>query len=72
MMKYMWSYAKFETILFLLLAASGLSAAGQQKVSVGFYNTENLFDTIPSTFYDDKDFTPSGRNRWNSERMTES
>lgn len=68
MRKYMWSYAKFEIILFLLLAASGLSAAGQQKVSVGFYNTENLFDTIPSPFYDDKDFTPSGRNQWNGER----
>ena len=39
-----------------------------QRCSVAFYNVENLFDTIPSLFYDDSDFTPKGKYRWNTER----
>ena len=46
----------------------GPQVSAQARVSVGFYNTENLFDTIPSPFHDDADFTPEGRYRWNSER----
>ena len=41
---------------------------GREAVTVGFYNVENLYDTIPSPFYDDSDYTPRGRNRWDSER----
>lgn len=37
-------------------------------VSLGFWNVENFFDTIPSLFYDDKDYTPGGRQAWNTER----
>lgn len=55
-------------IILLLFCAGCLSVFGQQRVSVGFYNVENLFDTIPSRFYDDRDFTPKGRNGWDSER----
>ena len=39
-----------------------------QRCSVAFYNVENLFDTIPSLFYDDSNFTPQGKYRWNTER----
>jgi len=31
---------------------------------VGFYNVENLFDTIDSPLRKDDDFTPQGRNKW--------
>lgn len=58
--------------LLLLLVVTLLSThtlhAQYDKVSVGFYNTENLFDTIPSPFYDDHEFTPQSRRHWNSER----
>ncbi|GHV02629.1 endonuclease [Bacteroidia bacterium] len=37
-------------------------------MAVGFYNVENFYDTIPSLFYDDRDYTPKGRNHWNAER----
>ncbi|MBO5758695.1 MAG: endonuclease/exonuclease/phosphatase family protein [Rikenellaceae bacterium] len=49
----------------VLLTLHGLYA---QRCSVAFYNVENLFDTIPSLFYDDSDFTPKGKYRWNTER----
>ncbi len=31
-------------------------------------NTENLYDTLPSPFGGDKEFTPEGANHWNRER----
>ena len=37
-------------------------------MSVAFYNVENLYDTVPSAFYDDRDYTPSGRMSWGEER----
>lgn len=51
----------------LLLSAPGRVAA-QQRASVGFWNVENLYDTIPSLFYDDMSYTPGGRLAWNTER----
>ncbi len=36
--------------------------------TVGAYNVENLYDTIPSLFYDDSDYTPSGRLGWGTQR----
>jgi endonuclease/exonuclease/phosphatase family metal-dependent hydrolase len=35
---------------------------------VAFWNVENLFDTIPSPFGGDREFTPEGVNSWNTER----
>jgi len=36
--------------------------------TIGFYNLENLFDTIDDPATLDDDFTPSGKNVWTSER----
>ncbi len=49
-------------------------AGGQRdffSVCIGFYNVENLFDTINDPEIRDDDFTPSGVNRWTSERYWE-
>ncbi len=41
----------------------------QAKVGcIGFYNIENLFDTILQDNFLGDEFTPEGKNRWNSER----
>ncbi|GAB4376418.1 MAG: endonuclease [Salibacteraceae bacterium] len=37
---------------------------------VGFYNLENLFDTIDAPGVADEDFTPAGKLQYNTERMT--
>lgn len=58
------------TILFLFMLLILLPATAQGKVCVAFWNVENLHDTIPSKFYDDRDFTPAGKYKWNTERYT--
>ncbi len=40
-------------------------------VAVGFYNVENLFDTIRDYRINDVEFTPQGSNRWTSARYFE-
>ncbi len=41
------------------------------SVSIGFYNVENLFDTINDPTIRDDDWTPQGSNRWNTKRYNE-
>lgn len=48
--------------------AASLPSAAQECVSLAFYNVENLYDTVPSVFYDDRDYTPGGRMGWGGER----
>ncbi len=39
-----------------------------QAAIVGFYNLENLFDTIDDAAINDEEFLPDGANRWDSEK----
>lgn len=39
-----------------------------KKITVAFYNTENLFDTIDAPYGGDDDFAPKGKNAWTPER----
>ncbi len=39
-----------------------------QMALVGFYNLENLFDTIDNPDIRDEEFLPNGSNRWNTEK----
>jgi hypothetical protein len=66
---------KNNLILFLfisLLASQPVlaqkNAKDYQIVSVGFYNFENLFDTLDSYDTNDTEFTPQGSNRYTYER----
>jgi len=48
-----------------LLPATGLGQKQSYKVVViGFYNLENLFDTIDNPVVDDNEFTPNGPRRY--------
>ncbi|SEC33021.1 Endonuclease/Exonuclease/phosphatase family protein [Tenacibaculum sp. MAR_2009_124] len=40
----------------------------KNTLTVGFYNVENLFDTIKDSGKDDGDFTPSGKFKWNKSK----
>ena len=57
-------------ILALILSTIAELATAQQSelLGVGFYDVEKLYDTIPSRFYNDKDYTPGGRLKWDSSR----
>lgn len=52
-------------VLFFLLIAP-LTSCGQGKKSyvIGFYNLENLFDTIHDKGKNDNEFLPDGANQW--------
>lgn len=59
------------TSLFLGLASLGLYAQEKQAYKVGlvgFYNLENLFDTINDPNTNDGEFTPGGANQWSTEK----
>ncbi len=43
----------------------------QQLGLIGFYNVENLFDTIDSPNTNDIEFTPGGSNAWTGKRYAE-
>lgn len=54
---------------FVFFYAENTCAQGKKQYKVGciaFYNQENLFDTIPGD--NDKEFTPDGLNKWNTEK----
>ncbi len=61
-------------VLFLPFVLRAAKADDQREfvaVAVGFYNVENLFDTINDPNIRDDDWTPQGSNRWNTERYFE-
>lgn len=63
----------FKTILILSLLAAGASEldaqSKQYRVScIGFYNLENLFDTIDTPDVRDTEFTPEGDKVWTSKK----
>jgi endonuclease/exonuclease/phosphatase family metal-dependent hydrolase len=65
------SMKKSFPIALLLVLPCLLNAqkADEYKVaSIGFYNLENLFDTIDSPTTNDADFLPGGRLTWNTEK----
>lgn len=54
-----------------ILAAAVLAALGsaaQRPVGIAYYDLDHLYDTVPALFYDDGDYTPEGRLKWNGER----
>ena len=58
-------------ILALALQINHVSAQEQQAYKVGlvgFYNLENLFDTIDDPNKNDEEFLPQGGNQWNTEK----
>ena len=52
-------------LITLVLTPSG-AYAREDAVTFGFYNLENLFDTINEPGRYDDDFTPRGRNKWDT------
>lgn len=57
----------------VLLTSYSFGQTGQklQVASVGFYNVENLFDTINQPKVRDGEYTPEGRGNWTSEKYND-
>ena len=58
-------------VLAFCLGLTDVSAQEQQAYKVGlvgFYNLENLFDTIDDPLKQDEEFLPQGVNQWNTEK----
>ncbi len=75
-MRFFRTAGSFVLCVVLLAVAVHFACAQNDKrsfigVGVGFYNVENLFDTINNPNIRDDDFTPEGSNRWNTERYLE-
>lgn len=58
----------FLLLIFLSGALSAQPGKNYKVASIGFYNLENLFDTIDSPTTNDADFLPQGRLLWNTEK----
>lgn len=59
------------TIVILSIIASLFSTTpllAQRHTSFGYYDVDKFYDTKPSTFYDDRAYTPEGRYCWDEER----
>ncbi len=77
---YLISFKQFfskQTFVFALSFLVGFQVIGQEKgkdytlVGIGFYNVENLFDTINTPGVRDLEYTPEGSNLWGTQRYYE-
>ena len=59
-----------RSILLVIMTTIALQLSAQPRVGFAYYDVDRAYDTIPSAFYDDSDFTPEGRNHWDRERYT--
>jgi hypothetical protein len=67
---------KIKSIVFLALFGFTFIVNAQKldksknyyMAAIGFWNVENLYDTLNDQWKNDEDFTPSGKNIWNGER----
>ena len=57
----------FALTLLLALTSPSLQAQKQVRLTIAFYNLENLFDTIDGE-NNDADFLPDGKNQWTPEK----
>lgn len=63
--------SKLLTILLVFSISLTFSESKAQQyeiVAIGYYNLENLFDTIDSEGVEEGDFLPDGDKKWNAER----
>ncbi|MES2560077.1 MAG: endonuclease/exonuclease/phosphatase family protein [Bacteroidota bacterium] len=59
---------KHFLIALIFFTATQFSVKAQKQFCVGFYNQENLFDTIDDPHKNDNEFLPAGKNSWNTEK----
>ena len=58
----------FLTLLLAVFVCCAMAQPVQNKAVIGFYNVENLFDTIDDPLKNDEQFLPNGDYRWGTDR----
>ena len=58
----------FSLFSFYCFAQIENNINSSQSIAIGFYNLENLFDTLNSEGVKDEEFTPNGKKQWGSAR----
>ena len=59
------------TLITFIISISSAHCQNVKIVTVGFYNLENLFDTIDDPTINDEEFTPEGDRSWTKEKYEE-
>ena len=57
-------------IIAAILCTISAYSQKQKYYSIGFYNVENMFDTIHDEGKNDYEFLPKGTNKWNSKKYS--
>ncbi|MFK8044322.1 MAG: endonuclease/exonuclease/phosphatase family protein [Crocinitomicaceae bacterium] len=73
-MTYFFNTKLVALTVFTALFINTLTAQNKEEMHVacvGFYNVENLFDTIDHANVRDWEYTPDGKNKWNYAKYTE-
>ena len=59
---------KLLSLMVVLFLMGTMNALAQEKkysvYAIGFYNLENLFDTLHDEGHNDYEYLPDGRNKW--------
>jgi predicted extracellular nuclease len=58
-------------ILVAIATLFALTCNAQKKITVGFYNVENLFDTVNDPQKNDEEFLPDGKMKWDDTRFNQ-
>lgn len=67
----MFEFNLMLRIPLIIILFSWLNNLHSQTINIsaiGFWNVENLYDTIDDPLKNDDDFTPAGANKWNTEK----
>lgn len=66
------STRKYRSLHLLVTVATLLASFGavsaQPRMGIAYCDLDHFHDTIPSLFYNDEEYTPAGRLRWDTER----
>lgn len=63
--------SRFFSLIFFCFFTITLTAQKAKVAAIGFYNLENLFDTVNDTLIDDEEFLPEGGRAWTEEKYDE-
>ena len=70
-MKHLLRLTTLLALIFINIIVSGQTGKKDKIRCIAFYNLENLYDTINQTDVDDEEFTPGGKNNWDSKKYLE-